>query len=251
MSYVIAMAGKGGTGKTTIAALIARIIIGEKLGSLLLVDADPNSNLGEILGVNIGESVGSILNELSFHPEILPEGFPKERFIELKVQGAVCEEKGFDILSMGKPEGPGCYCYANNVLRSVIGKLVNNYDYVVIDNEAGLEHLSRKTTCVADALVVVSDDSSIGLKSAARIIDLVDSLKIGTKRNFLLINRSRTDIINDKIPARDWFYLGRLENDPGLEKLSFDGQPLTRLDNQAKIFIQLKKIGEKIWSCSQ
>jgi len=251
MSYVIAMAGKGGTGKTTIAALIARIILEKKLGSLLLVDADPNSNLGELLGVNFQESIGSILDELSLHPEKVPENFPKERFIELKVQGAVYEAEGFDILAMGKPEGPGCYCYANNILRSVIAKLIKNYDYVIIDNEAGLEHLSRKTTRFADVLIVVSDNTSIGLKSAARIMDLVSSLKIESKKNFLLINRGQTDIIKDKIPARKWVYLGALERDPLVEELSLNGEPIIRLASQAKMFSQLKKIGEKIWPCSQ
>ena len=232
MGYVIAMAGKGGTGKTTIAALIARIIIEKRLKSLLVIDADPNSNLGELLGINAPESIGSVLDDLREHPENLPGNMPKERFIELKVQGAIYEAKGFDLLVMGKPEGPGCYCYVNNVLRSVMSKLINNYDYVIIDNEAGLEHLSRKTTRSADALVVVSDSSIVGLNSAGRIIDLVNSLKIQFKKSFLLINRAQTDIIENKIPAKQWVYLGVLKHDLLVEKLSFSGEPITGLDRQ-------------------
>ncbi|MCK9572453.1 MAG: AAA family ATPase [Candidatus Omnitrophica bacterium] len=247
MGYIIAMAGKGGTGKTTIAALIARVIIEKKLGSLLLIDADPNSNLGELLGVNLTESIGSILDNLTNHPESLPENFPKDRFIELKVQEAVYEAKGFDLLAMGRPEGPGCYCYINNILRSLISKLANNYDYVIIDNEAGLEHLSRKTTRSLDVLLVISDNSSIGLKSAKRIIELADSLKIQAKKSFLLINRAQTAII-EKISLNQLFYLGALDFDPLVEELSSSGKPLTELPEQAKAFNQLKEIGEKIWS---
>ena len=247
MGYIIAMAGKGGTGKTTIAALIARVIIEKKLGSLLLIDADPNSNLGELLGINLTESIGSILDNLTNHPESLPENFPKDRFIELKVQEAVYEAKGFDLLAMGRPEGPGCYCYINNILRSLISKLVNNYDYVIIDNEAGLEHLSRKTTRSLDALLVISDNSSIGLKSAKRIIELADSLKIQAKKSFLLINRAQTAII-EKISLNQLFYLGALDFDPLVEEFSSRGKPLTELPEQAKAFNQLKEIGEKIWS---
>jgi len=251
MGYLIAMAGKGGTGKTTVASLIARVIIEGKLGSLLVIDADPNSNLGELLGVDSSGSIGSILDELAQHPESLPVNMPKDRFIELKVQSAIYEAKGFDLLTMGKPEGPGCYCYLNNVLRCVMSKLIKNYDYTVIDNEAGLEHLSRKTSRFADALVVVSDNSSVGLKSASRIMELAGSLKIQAKKSFLLINRAQTDIIKDKIPAQDWVYLGSLEYDPLVEKLSLKGESILRLDSQAKILGQLKKVGERIWSCSQ
>ena len=161
MGRIVAMAGKGGTGKTTIAALIVRIIREKKIGSLLAIDADPNSNLGEVLGSKAGRNIGAILDEICVNPDIIPAGMPKERFIEYQVQSAIQEEDGFDILSMGKPEGPGCYCYVNNVLRGVMAKLIRDYDYIIVDNEAGLEHLSRRTSRLADVLVVVSDATKV------------------------------------------------------------------------------------------
>lgn len=142
MGYVIAMAGKGGTGKTTIGALIAMIIKEKKLGSVLAVDADPNNNLAEALGMELKETAGEILDKVAAHPGRIPAGMPKERFIEYELQAAISEGDGIDLLTMGRPEGPGCYCYVNNVLRNIVAKLIKEYDYVIIDNEAGLEHLS-------------------------------------------------------------------------------------------------------------
>jgi CO dehydrogenase maturation factor len=136
MGYTIAVAGKGGTGKTTVAALIVRLLKEKKAGSILAVDADPNHNLGEALGIKTDETIGSIIDEVSRNPEKIPAGMSKDRFIEYRVQTSVAEGEGFDLLSMGRPEGPGCYCYVNNVLRNVAGKLMQDYDYVVIDRKS-------------------------------------------------------------------------------------------------------------------
>ena len=213
MGYVIAMAGKGGTGKTTVAALIVRIIKEKKLGSILAVDADPNSNLAEALGLEAKETIGQILDDIAVHPEKIPVGIPKDRFIEYQVQTAIREGDGFDVLTMGRPEGPGCYCYVNNVLRNVMAKLIKDYDYVVIDNEAGLEHLSRRTTRNADALVVVSDATSVGLRAAKRISDLVKELNIKTKKELLIINRYNKEIEKEKIKSLGLNYLGFIPED--------------------------------------
>ncbi|MFA6129790.1 MAG: AAA family ATPase [Candidatus Omnitrophota bacterium] len=247
MGSVIAMAGKGGTGKTTIASLIIRRIKEKKIGSILAVDADPNNNLGEALGIKAGRNIGAILDDISLNPAIVPAGMPKERFIEYQVQSAIQEEDGFDILSMGKPEGPGCYCYVNNVLRAVMSKLIKDYDYIVVDNEAGLEHLSRRTTRFADMLIVVSDSSSIGLKSAQRINELASQLKIEIKKRFLLVNHFNENIRNEKIKETGLDYLGCLPEDSLVEELSLKGASVFNLDNDAPILTALNSLGEKIW----
>ncbi len=248
MSYTIAIAGKGGTGKTTIAALIVRLISANKLGSVLAVDADPNSNLGDALGVKIEETIGSILDDIAAHPDKVPGGMSKERFIEYEVQTAVAEGEGFDILAMGRPEGPGCYCYVNNVLRNVVGKLMKEYDYVVIDNEAGLEHLSRRTTRSADTLVVISDATAVGLRAAKRINDLVEELKIKAKKKLLLINRFDRDIEKEKIKGLGLDYIGKIPEDRQIEKISLNGGSLRDLKDNAPGLESLRKIGGKIWS---
>jgi len=224
MGYIIAIAGKGGTGKTTIAALIARLIKEKKLGSVLAIDADPNSNLAVNLGIEPGQTIGGIIDDIARHPDKIPAGMTKDRFVEYQVHTAISEGNGFDVLTMGRPEGPGCYCYVNNVLRGAMAKLIADYDYIVIDNEAGLEHLSRRTTRSADALVVISDVTPVGLRSAARISDLVRELEIKTKNNLLLINRYAGNIEKEKLSAfnldYNLDYIGNIPPDSQIEKVS-------------------------------
>ncbi|MEK9149339.1 MAG: AAA family ATPase, partial [Candidatus Desantisbacteria bacterium] len=178
MSYTIAIAGKGGTGKTTVAALIINWLRTNKKGSVLAVDADPNSNLANYLGLTQKESLADIVESMAKNPNVVPNNMSKDHYIEYRVQLGLNEGNGFDLLSMGQPEGPGCYCYVNNVLRNIMQKLVKNYDFVVIDNEAGLEHLSRRTTRAADCLLLVSDNSFAGLRSAKKILDLAKDIGI-------------------------------------------------------------------------
>jgi len=247
MGYIIALAGKGGTGKTTLAALIVRQLKEKKIGSVLAIDADPNSNLGEALGVNTGDSIGTILDNISINPDKVPAGMTKERFIQLQMQEAIQEEDGFDLLSMGKPEGPGCYCYVNNVLRGLMANLIKDYDYIVVDNEAGLEHLSRRTSRLANVLIVVSDASSVGLKSAKRIMELVNTLKFEVKKSFLLINRFNNDVQKDKIKETGLEYLGNLPLEPQIEELSLLGKSVFDLNSDAQILTALNQLGDKIW----
>ncbi|MFH1269834.1 MAG: AAA family ATPase [Candidatus Omnitrophota bacterium] len=247
MGYTIAIAGKGGTGKTTIAALIVRLLKEKKAGSILAVDADPNNNLAEGLGVELKETVGSILDDVCQHPENNLSGMSKDMFIEYRIQTSITEGDGFDVLAMGRPEGPGCYCYVNNLLRNITGRLTKNYDYVVIDNEAGFEHLSRRTTRACDVLLVVSDATAVGLKSAERISGLVKELNIKTDKALLVINRS------DNAPPRDWIrktglgYIGTIPEDLGIAEISLKGSPLMALDDKAKSLDSLRTIGDSIW----
>ena len=247
MGYIIALAGKGGTGKTTLAALIIRCLKENKLGSILAIDADPNSNLGEVLGVETNENIGAILDNLAVDPAKIPAGMTKERFIQHQVQAAIQEEEGFDLLNMGKPEGPGCYCYVNNVLRGLMAKLINDYDYIIIDNEAGLEHLSRRTSRLADILIVVSDASSVGLKSAKKIMELAKSLKFEVKKSFLLINRFNQDIQKDKIKETGLVHLGNLPLEPQIEQLSLLGKSIFNLKSDAQLLKALNSLGDQIW----
>ena len=246
MGKIIALAGKGGTGKTTIAALIVRFLKEKKLGSVLAIDADPNSNFGELLGVLVKDDVGAILDNLTINPQKVPSGMAKERFIQHQVQAAIFEEDGFDLLSMGKPEGPGCYCYVNNVLRGLIDKLIADYEYIIIDNEAGLEHLSRRTTRFADILIVVSDASSIGLKSAKRIMELVQGLKFEVKKSFLLINRFNSDISKDKVKEIGLENLNNLPWSEKIEQNSLLGKSIFDLKLDAQILTALSAWGDKI-----
>lgn len=189
MSCTIAIAGKGGTGKTTISSLMVRFLREKNKGSVLAIDADPNSNLGDVLGISASENIGAIIDEIAKNIDKIPAGMTKNRYIEYRVQSAIEESIGLDLLSMGRPEGPGCYCYANNVLRGIIQKISGDYDFVVIDNEAGLEHLSRRTTRRADCMFIISDATGVGINSAKRIYSLIKELNIDIKKYVFIINR--------------------------------------------------------------
>jgi CO dehydrogenase maturation factor len=247
MSYTIAIAGKGGTGKTTIAALIVRLLKERKAGSVLAVDADPNNNLAEALGIEIKETIGSIIDEVSQNLEKIPSGMSKDRFIEYRVQTSIAEGEGFDVLAMGRPEGPGCYCYVNNLLRNIVGKLIKDYDYIVMDNEAGFEHLSRRTMRVCDAMVVVSDATPVGLRAAQRISDLIKELDIKTKKSLLVINCSEQDAAKDNIKETGLLYIGKIPQDPEISKISLNGGSLMALKDEAVALSALRKLGDKIW----
>ncbi len=229
MGYSIAIAGKGGTGKTTLAALIIRLLKERKGGSVLGIDADPNNNLAEFLGVKVKESISGILDRVAAQPDKIPAGMTKDRFLEYQVQTIIQEDEGFDLLTMGRPEGAGCYCYVNNVLRNVMSGLIKDYDFVVIDNEAGLEHFSRKTTGSTTALVVISDSTAAGLRAAERISELVEELKIKTKNKFLIINRGDEEIDKEKINNRGLKYIGRIPEDPQLTDISINNNSVFSL----------------------
>ena len=244
MGYTIAIAGKGGTGKTTLAGLIVRILKEKKLGSILAVDADPNSSLAEFLGTPPKETIGSILDDVASHLDKIPTGMSKDRFIDYRIQTAIQEQEGFDVLTMGKPEGPGCYCFVNNVLRGIVSKLIKDYDFVVIDNEAGLEHLSRRTTREADTLLVVSDPTAAGLRAAQRIYNLAQELNIKTKKNLLIINRSNT---KPKNLVKELEFLGHIAEDADIQKFSINGHSLLDLKNDNSALEGLRSLGDKIW----
>ena len=188
MSFNIAVAGKGGSGKTSIASLIIRYLNKKGKGPILAVDADPNANLGESLGFEVKQTVGRILDDFQREKISIPSGMTKEAYLEYKLNGAIVESKGLDLLTMGRGEGPECYCYPNLILRKLIDNLAGNYAYVVMDNEAGMEHLSRRTTQNIDVLIITSDHSVKGIRTIARIKDIVSELKLVVRRELIVIN---------------------------------------------------------------
>ncbi|MDD4873714.1 MAG: AAA family ATPase, partial [Dehalococcoidales bacterium] len=198
MNFSIALAGKGGTGKTSIAALIIRNLINKGMTPVLAVDADGNANLGESLGLNVDKTIGSTIAGFNENKINIPSGFTKTAYLELKLHEALIESNDFDLISMGRGEGTGCYCYPNSVLKKFIDDLKENYPYTVMDNEAGMEHLSRRTTENTDELLIISDYSVKGIRTVERIIKLIAELKLNIKRQSVIINRV-PDVFDDNI----------------------------------------------------
>jgi CO dehydrogenase maturation factor len=188
LSFTIAVAGKGGSGKTSIASLVIRYLMKNGAGPILAIDADPNANLGESLGLDIKQTVGLVLDDFQKEKIKIPAGMTKEAYLEYKLNQALVETKALDLLTMGRGEGPECYCYPNLMLRKLADTLAENYAYVVMDNEAGMEHLSRRTTQNVDELFIISDHSVKGVRTIARIGELVAELKLAVKRQSVLIN---------------------------------------------------------------
>ena len=182
MSVSIAVAGKGGSGKTSVASLVIRYLKKNGFEPILAVDADPNANLGESLGLARKQTIGSIIASFNKEKINIPPGMTKEAYLEYRLNEALVEGKGLDLVTMGRGEGPECYCYPNLLLRKFIDTLADNYSYVVMDNEAGMEHLSRRTTQNIDELLIVSNHSVKGVRTVARIKDLVTQLKLVIKR---------------------------------------------------------------------
>jgi len=188
LSFNIAVAGKGGSGKTSVTSLVIRYLMKNGARPILAIDADPNANLGESLGLDIKQTVGSIIASFNEEKINIPPGMTKEAYLEYKLNEAVVETKGLDLVTMGRGEGSDCYCYPNLILRKFADTLMENYPYTVMDNEAGMEHLSRRTTNDVDELLIISDHSVKGVRTVARIRDLVAELKLSVKRQSVLIN---------------------------------------------------------------
>ncbi|MCL5807032.1 MAG: AAA family ATPase [Deltaproteobacteria bacterium] len=190
MTITIAMAGKGGTGKTSLASLIIRYLLRHNAVPILAVDADANANLAWSLGLTVKQTIGSVLADFNDVKMGIPPGMTKEAYLNLKLNGAVVESKNVDLLTMGRGEGAGCYCFPNNVLKEFIDKLAVNYRFLVMDNEAGLEHLSRRTTENVDELIIVSNHSVKGVRTIGNILDLIKELKLNVKRQSIVINQA-------------------------------------------------------------
>ncbi len=234
-TFTVAVAGKGGTGKTTVSGLVIRELVRRELGSVLAIDADPNSNLNELLGFEINGTIGQL--EARFNrADDVPAGMSKKRWIEYKLQQLIIEGRGKDLLVMGRGEGPDCYCSVNNILRNYLSNLRENYDFVVLDNEAGLEHLSRRTTSGIDVLLTVCDPNPVALKAAERIDELVEELGIAITRNYLVLNEVPETLpkkTRDMVSGLGIEVLGRIPKDENVRQLSWEARPLAELEDDS------------------
>ncbi|MDA8222734.1 AAA family ATPase [Desulfosporosinus sp.] len=236
MSKYIAVAGKGGVGKTTFTALLLRQMVHRKKGtSILAVDADPNANLGEALGLNVTATISELL-EQSKDPKAIPEGMPKNIFIEYKLQQSLVESKEIDLLVMGGPQGAGCYCYPNDILRKHLENIGENYDFVAVDSEAGLEHISRRTIPRIEVMFVISDSSARGIRSAGRVHDLIRGLKSAVQTIFLIVTKTTEgsmESLREEIDRTGLTVIGDIPLDPLVVEYDLAGKPLFDLPDDA------------------
>ncbi|MBQ0014038.1 MAG: AAA family ATPase [Oscillospiraceae bacterium] len=248
----IAVAGKGGVGKTTTCGMLIDYLTKKSQAPLLVVDADANSNLNEVLGVEAEVTLGSIREEIA-HSEIdgkIPDGMSKADYAEFKFEDALIEEKDFDMIVMGRTQGQGCYCFVNGLLKSQIDKYIKNYSYTVIDNEAGLEHISRGTLPHVDVMFLVSDCSRRGIQAVARIRDMIDELKLNPGEIYLIVNRAPngelSDGVKEEIEKHNLPLLGVLPHDDLVYEYDCDGKPTAYVPDttpvKAKLFELMKKI---------
>ena len=244
--YTIAMAGKGGTGKTTLAGLLVRFLKEHEMTPILAVDADANSNLNEVLGLEVGETLGEAREMMK---KDVPVGMTKDIFIEMKVEQALVEANGFDLMVMGRPEGPGCYCAANSLLSKFIERMMDNYPYLVVDNEAGMEHFSRLTTKYIDLLLIVSDSSRRGILSARRIYDLVDELNIRVGRKYLLVNQYRDKLeglVTKETETFGPYSVSTIPEDDLIYQFDLEGKPTVELPPDSVALQAANEVFEKL-----
>jgi CO dehydrogenase maturation factor len=234
MTTTIAVAGKGGTGKTTVAGLLIRRLAEEKAGPILAIDADPASNLNTVLDLPLEKTVGDVREVTSekARANLLEAGIAKRDLLDYEINSSVVEGVGVDLLAMGRPEGPGCYCAANNMLRTIIDAIADSYPWVVIDNEAGLEHLSRRTTRDVDLLFIISDATVRGIVTAGRIASLLDELQTKVGKHYLIVNRAGSGLspeLRRAIVDHDLDLLAVLPDDPQVAAFDAAGRPLIEL----------------------
>ncbi|OQX55306.1 MAG: hypothetical protein B5M54_02970 [Candidatus Aminicenantes bacterium 4484_214] len=245
----IAIAGKGGTGKSTVATMIIRWLSQQGAGSILAVDADSNVNLNQLLGVEINSTIGGIREEMKTLGNNLPSGMSKQQFLEYKIHCSLLETPQFDLIAMGRPEGPGCYCYANSLLRDVLATLSQNYDYVVIDNEAGMEHLSRRTTQKIDYLLIVSDPIIRGIQTSGKISRLIKELDTRVDQKFLILNRANNplpDSVEKAIHQEKLTLLGIIPEDNQIMHRDQAGLPIWPILDNCQAFKALENLMTKL-----
>jgi CO dehydrogenase maturation factor len=240
------MAGKGGTGKTTFASLAIRELV--KKGTVLAVDADPNTNLNEALGVKVDSTMADAISRIKNDLAPAPSGMTKDQYMEMQIFDSLIEGEDFDLLVMGGPEGAGCYCYANSILRMFMEKLYNNYRFLVADNEAGLEHLSRRTTQNVDHLFVVSDSSARGVRSATRVRELTEAISLSVKHLYLVISRAvpgAEEALAGEVARTGLRLIGTIPDDPLVTEYDLKGIPLVELPDDSPAVRAVRAILEK------
>jgi len=250
MTITLAVAGKGGTGKTTFAALLIRYLRENGRTPILAIDADPSSNLNLVLGMELPDTIGDIREEAleQVSTGTFQAGIAKTDYFEYKINECLVEGTDVDLLAMGRPEGPGCYCAANNILRVFIDRLGNDYAYVVMDNEAGMEHISRQTTRDVDALFVVCDPSMRSLAAADRIVELIQELGSRIRKTYLVLNRVSSELpeaLLKRIEEPGIELIGTLPEDPQIAALDMAGTPLVEISSDSPIYRAVTDIAHK------
>ena len=260
MSITIALAGKGGVGKTTVAGMIIKYLVKSQPSAVLAIDADPSSNLNMVLGLELDWTVGDIREDILEQVKsslsytgaavgTLEGGVTKREYLDYQIRTSLAEGDRFDLIAMGRSEGPGCYCAVNHNLRDVIDTISKNYRYIVIDNEAGMEHLSRRTTRDVQHLVIVSDPSQRGIVAAQRIASFRNELDINIENAYLVINRLANGIpepLETKIKEMDLPLLGTIPNSLEIAKLEFTGEPLIDLDDDSPVYSSVEMMMKEI-----
>ena len=237
MTHTIALAGKGGVGKTTVTGLLINYLCAKKNGPVLAVDADANSNLNEVLGMEVEITLGSLREEMAqaeLNPNNpIPPGMAKQDYAEMRFNEALIEGDDYDLLVMGRTQGKGCYCFVNGLLSTQVARYANNYRYVVVDNEAGMEHISRGILPKVDTVILVSDASRRGIQACGRIFELVNELKLGAKQVKLLVNRAPGGVLSDgvmeEIQKTGMDLLAVLPQDETIYEFDGEGKPTSQL----------------------
>ncbi len=248
---VISVSGKGGTGKTTLTALLLKWLIANTEEVILIVDADPATNLPDVLGVELLRTVGQVSKEMKDKIERgdLSVTTPKSSLLEAWVFQTLVEEDRFDLLAMGRSEGEGCYCYVNNVLTRILDTLTKNYAVTILDMEAGLEHLSRRTDRDVDVMLIVTDPSRMGFQTAKRVKELIEEVHIGVNHTFLVGNRFDDDIrdvLEESANEIDIELAGNLPSDKNVMSFNISGNSLLELPDDSPAYRAVEEIAEKI-----
>ena len=246
--YTIAVAGKGGVGKTTTCGMLIDYLCKKRRGPVLVVDADANSNLNEVLGVEVETSLGQIREEMA-QAELkgsIPKGMTKADYAEFKFNSALIEDDDFDMLVMGRTQGKGCYCYVNGVLKSQVDKYAKNYSYIVMDNEAGLEHVARGTLPHVDTMLLISDCSRRGVQAVARIAEMVEELAVNPTQMGLIINRAPDGVLDEGVKAEidkhGLKLIGVLPQDEAVYRCDCAGEPSAKLPESNPVKTALRGI---------
>ena len=250
--HTIAVAGKGGVGKTTTCGMMIDYLCSKKQGPVLVVDADANANLNEVLGVEVETSLGAIREEMA-QAELkgtIPAGMTKADYAEFKFNSAIIEEDDFDMLVMGRTQGKGCYCYVNGVLKTQVDKYAKNYSYIVMDNEAGLEHVARGTLPHVDTMLLISDCSRRGIQAVARVAEMIEEMELKPNRMGLIVNRAPGGVLDDgireEIEKHGLELLGVLPQDEGVYRCDCNGEPSAKLPQDNPVKTALREILQSI-----